>query len=159
MANVGHPGAVRDLREVEATARALGLHVTPLGIRRVEDVAPAFDEAIKRQVDAFYLCAEPLVNAHRVHINRLALAARLPTMHTLREYVDAGGLISYGPYVPDMFRRAAEHVDKILRGAKPGDLPVEQPTKFELVINLNTAKALGIEVPPTLLARADKVIE
>jgi putative ABC transport system substrate-binding protein len=159
MANAGHRAAVRELREVEATARALGLDVTPLEIRRVEDVAPAFDEAVKRQVDAFYLCIEPLVNAHRVHINRLALAARLPTMHGLREYVEAGGLISYGPNVPDMFRRAAEYVDKILRGAKPGDLPVEQPIKFDLAINLKTAKALGLEVPPMLLARADEVIE
>jgi putative ABC transport system substrate-binding protein len=159
MANVGQRAAALQLREVEATARALGLDVAPLEIRRVEDVAPAFDEAVKRQVDAFYLVAEPLANAHRAYINRLALAARLPTMHGLREYVEAGGLISYGPNVPDMFRRAADYVDKILRGAKPGDLPVEQPTKFDLVLNLKTARALGLEIPPTLLARADEVIE
>jgi putative ABC transport system substrate-binding protein len=159
MANVGQRAAALQLREVEATARALGLDVAPLEIRRVEDVAPAFDEAVKRQVDAFYLVAEPLANAHRAYINRLALAARLPTMHGLREYVEAGGLISYGPNVPDMFRRAADYVDKILRGAKPGDLPVEQPTKFDLVLNLKTARALGLDVPPMLLARADEVIE
>jgi putative ABC transport system substrate-binding protein len=159
MANVGYPAVALQLHEAEATARALNLDVTPLKIRRVEDIAPAFNEAIKRQVDALYLCSEPLVNAHRVYINRLALGARLPTMHGLREYVESGGLISYGPNVPDMFRRAAEYVDKILRGAKPGDLPVEQPTKFDLVINLKIAKALGLDVPPMLLARADEVIE
>ena len=159
MANVAYPAAVLGLHEVETTTRALGVDVTPLEIRRFEDVAPAFDEAIKRQVDAVYLCSEPLVNAHRAHINRLALAARLPTMHGFREYAEAGGLISYGPNVPDMFRHAAEYVDKILRGAKPGDLPVEQPTKFELVINLKTAKSLGLTVPPPVLSRADEVIE
>ena len=104
-------------------------------------------------------CTDPLVNTNRVRINTLALAARLPTMSRLREYVEAGGLMSYGPNFPDLFRRAADYVDKILRGAKPADLPVEQPTKFELVINLTTAKALGLDVPPTLLARADEVIE
>jgi putative ABC transport system substrate-binding protein len=99
------------------------------------------------------------VNIHRVRINTLALAARLPTMHTFREGVEAGGLMSYGANFPDLFRRAADFVDKILRGAKPGDIPVEQPTKFDLVVNLTTAKALGLDVPPTLLARADEVIE
>ena len=105
------------------------------------------------------LCADPLVITNRVRINTLALGARLPTMHGIREYVEAGGLMSYGPNFPDLFRRAADFVDKILRGAKPADIPVEQPTKFDLVINLTTAKALGLDVPPTLLARADEVIE
>ncbi len=96
---------------------------------------------------------------HRVRINTLALAARLPTIYNIREYVEAGGLMSYGPNIPDLFRRAADFVDKILRGAKPGEIPVEQPTKFDLVINLTTAKALGLDVPATVLARADEVIE
>ena len=104
-------------------------------------------------------CTDPLMNTNRIRFNTLALAARLPTMHGIREVVEAGGLMSYGPNLPDLFRRAADFVDKILRGAKPADMPVEQPTKFDLVINLTTAKALGLEVPPTLLARADEVIE
>ena len=123
-----------------------------------EDIAPAF-EALKGRAEALYVAIDPLVNTNRIRINTLALAARLPTMHGSREYVEAGGLMSYGPNFPDLFRRAADYVDKILRGAKPADLPVEQPTKFELVINLKTAKALGLDVPPTLLARADEVIE
>jgi putative tryptophan/tyrosine transport system substrate-binding protein len=119
---------------------------------------PAF-EALNGRADALYVCADPLVSANRTRINALALAERLPTMHDLREYAVPGGLMSYGPNIPDLFRRAAHYVDKILRGAKPADIPVEQPTKFDLVINLTTAKALGIEVPPTLLARADEVTE
>ena len=111
------------------------------------------------RADALYVCVDPLVNTHRIRVNTLALAARLPTMHGLREYVEAGGLMSYGPNLPDLFRRAADFVDKILRGAKPGEIPVEQPTKFDLVINLTTAKALGLNVPPSLIARADEVIE
>ena len=147
-----------EMREVQATARTLGIEVATLEIRRAEDIAPAF-EALKGRADALYVCADPLVNTNRIRINTLALAARLPTMHSVREHVEAGGLMSYGPNLPDLFRRAADDVDKILRGTKPADLPVEQPTKFDLVINLKTAKALGLEIPPTLLARADEVIE
>jgi putative ABC transport system substrate-binding protein len=106
-----------------------------------------------------YVVTEPLVNTNRVLINKLALDAHLPTLHGLGAYAEAGGLMSYGPNVPDLFRRAGDYVDKILRGAKPADLPVEQPTRFDLTINLKTAKALGLELPPTLIARADTVIE
>jgi putative ABC transport system substrate-binding protein len=158
MANVGNPASVLDMGEAQATARTLGLEVTTSEIRRAEDISPAFD-ALKGRADAVYVCVDPLVNTHRIRVNTLALAARLPTMHGLREFVEAGGLMSYGPNLPDLLRRAADYVDKILRGAKPGDIPVEQPTKFDLIINLTTAKALGLEIPPTLFARADEVIE
>jgi putative tryptophan/tyrosine transport system substrate-binding protein len=110
-------------------------------------------------VEALYVAPDPLAFTNRTRINTMALGARLPTMYALREFVEAGGLMSYGTNFPDLFRRSADYVDKILRGTKPGDIPVEQPTKFELVISLKTAKALGLEVPPTLLARADEVIE
>jgi putative ABC transport system substrate-binding protein len=158
MGNVGNPGAVLDMREIQATAPMLGLEATTFEIRRAEDIAPVF-EALKGRADALYLASDPLLNTNRIRINTLALGARLPTMHGVREYVEAGGLMSYGPNVVDQYRRAAELVDKILRGAKPGDIPVEQPTKFDLVINLTTAKVLGLEVPATLLATADEVIE
>jgi putative ABC transport system substrate-binding protein len=158
MANVGNPAVVLDMREVLAAARTLGLEVITSEIRRAEDIAPAF-EALRERADALYLCPDPLMNTNRTGINILAVDARLPTMHGLREYVEAGGLMSYGPNLPDQFRRVADIVDKILRGAKPADIPVEQPTKFDLVINLTTAKALGLDVPATLLARADEVIE
>ena len=158
LSNVGNPGAVLDMREFEATVRMFGLEALTFEIRRAEDIAPSF-EALKGRADALYVVADPLVNTNRVRINTLALAARLPTMHGLRDYVEAGGLISYGPNIPDQYRRAADYVDKILRGAKPGDLPVEQPTKFSLVINLTTAKALGLKIPEALLLRADEVIE
>jgi putative ABC transport system substrate-binding protein len=158
MANVGNPASVLDMGEAQATARALGLEVTTSKIRREEDISPAFD-ALKGRADALYVCVDPLVNTHRIRVNTLALAARLPTIHGLREYVEAGGLMSYGPNVPDLLRRAADYVDKILRGAKPSDIPVEQPTKFDLVINLTTAKALGLKIPESFLLRADEVIE
>jgi ABC-type uncharacterized transport system substrate-binding protein len=158
LGNVGAPSVVLDMREVQATGRTLGLEVITLEIRRGEDIVPAF-EALNGRAEALYVVIDPLVNIHRVRINTLALAARLPTMHTFREGVEAGGLMSYGANFPDLFRRAADFVDKILRGAKPGDIPVEQPTKFDLVVNLTTAKALRLTVPPTLLARADEVIE
>jgi putative tryptophan/tyrosine transport system substrate-binding protein len=138
--------------------RTLGLEPSLHEIRRAEDIAPAF-EAMKGQADGLYVCTDVLVNVHRVRINTLALGARLPTMYSIREYVEAGGLVSYGPNFADMFRRAAGYVDKILRGAKPADLPIEQPTKFELVVNLTTARTIGLIIPPTLLARADEVIE
>ena len=158
MANVDYPSAVLEMRELQTAARMLGLEVVPFEIRRAEDIAPAF-EALKGRAEALYVVGDALVMTHRVRINTLALAARLPTNFNYREYVEAGGLMSYGANFPDLFRRAADYVDKILRGAKPGDIPVEQPTKFDLVINLTTAKALGVEIPPTLLARADEVIE
>jgi putative ABC transport system substrate-binding protein len=158
MANVGALNAMLDMRRVVAAARTLGVEVVTLEIQRAEDIALAFD-ALKGRAHALYVCGEPLVNTNRVRINTLALAARLPTMWSHRDFVEAGGLMSYGPNYPDLFRRTADYVDKILRGAKPGDLPVEQPTKFDLVINLTTAKALGLEIPPTLLGRADEVIE
>ena len=158
MANVGYPGAVLEAGEVQATARTVGLEVTTVEIRRAEDIATVFD-AFKGRAEALYVCADPLLGTNRIRINTLALGARLPTMHGNREHVEAGGLMSYGANFPDLYRRAAHFVDKILRGAKPADLPVEQPTKFDLVINLKTAKALDLEMPPTLLARADEVIE
>ena len=156
--NVGNPGAVVELRELNVAATVLRIKVDTLAIRRAEDIAPAF-EAAKGQVDALYVGADPLVNATQSRINALAREARLPTIYNGREYVKAGGLISYGPNVPDLYRRAADIVDKILRGAKPADLPVQQPTKFDLIINLTTAKALGLSIPESFLLRADEVIE
>jgi putative ABC transport system substrate-binding protein len=158
MAYVGAPASVLEMDEIQAAARTLGLEVTTLGIQRVQDIAASFD-ALKDHADALYVCTDPFLNTSRIRIITLALAARLPTMYQYRDYVAVGGLMSYGPNLPDLFRRAGDYVDKILRGAKPADLPVEQPTKFDLVINLVTAKALGVDVPPTLLARADEVIE
>jgi putative tryptophan/tyrosine transport system substrate-binding protein len=158
MANVGNPGSVLEMREAQATARTLGLEIITSEIRQAEDIASAF-EALRDRADALYLSPDPLMNTNRTRINILAVGARLPTMHGGRQYVEAGGLISYGVNLPNLFRRAADFVDKILRGAKPAHIPVEQPTKFELIINLTAAKALGLEVPPTLLARADEVIE
>jgi len=158
LANVDGPAVLLDMREVQTTARPLGLEVVTSEIRRGEDIAPAF-ETLKGRADALYVCIDPLVHSHRIRINTLALAARLPTMHGSREPVEAAGLMSYGPNHPDLWRRAGDYVDKILRGANPADIPVEQPRKFDLVINLTTTKALGLEIPPTLLATADEVIE
>jgi putative tryptophan/tyrosine transport system substrate-binding protein len=158
MANADYSGGVTERDEIDAAARTLGLEIVPLPIRRVEDIAPAF-EGLKGRAEALYTTGDPLVNAQRLRINTFALAMRLPTMFTQREYLEAGGLMSYGANFKDLNRRAAELVDKILRGAKPADIPVEQPTKFDLIINLITARALGLTVPPTLLTRADEVIE
>jgi putative ABC transport system substrate-binding protein len=157
MANVDYPAAGQQMDQVAATSRALGLAVETLKIQRGEDIAAAFDTL--KGADALYVVSDPIVNANRIRLNTLALGARLPTMHSIREYVEAGGLMSYGPNFPELWRHTANFVDKILRGTKPADIPVEQPTKFDLVVNLITAKALGLTVPPMLLARADEVIE
>jgi putative ABC transport system substrate-binding protein len=158
MLNLDFPQAVLERRQVETTARALGLEVAPLEIRRAEEIAPAFD-ALNAKADALYVADDALVTANRTRIVTLALGARLPVIFTNRSFVAAGGLMSYGPNFPDLYRRSADLVDKILRGAKPADIPVEQPRKFDLVVNLTAAKALGLTIPPTLLARADEVIE
>jgi putative ABC transport system substrate-binding protein len=158
LGDVGNRGAKLEMNDVQAMAHSLGIEVKVPEIRRPDDIALAF-KAIKGQVDALYACTDGLVNTNHSRISTYALADRLPTIGNQREYAVAGGLVSYGPNVPEMFRRAADYVDKILRGAKPGDIPVEQPTKFDLVINLTTAKAIGLTVPPSLLARADELIE
>jgi putative ABC transport system substrate-binding protein len=156
--NVGNSTVVLEMTEVQAAARTLDLQVIPFEVRRAQDIAPAF-EALKDRADAVYVVTDPLVIAAAIRINTFAQAARLPTMHGFREGVEAAGFISYAPSYPDQFRRAADFVDKILRGAKPGDLPIEQPTKFDLVINVTTAKALGLTIPESLLLRANEVIE
>jgi len=158
MANVDNASIVLEMRELQATVPALGLDVITLEIHRGEDIAPSFD-SLQGRADALVVLAEALAMTNRVRISTLALGARLPTMHGHREYVEAGGLMSYGPSVPAQYRRAADYVDKILRGTKPGDIPVEQPSKFELIINLTTAKTLGLQIPDKLLALADEVID
>jgi putative ABC transport system substrate-binding protein len=158
LADIGSPNSALEMAEAHTAARGLGLDVVTSEVRRVEDILPAF-KAFKDRADALYVCGAPLLTTARTRISILAVGARLPTVHGFREYAEAGGLMSYGPNLPDLFRRAAGYVDKILRGAKPADIPVEQPTKFDLVLNLTTAQALGLEIPPTLLARADEVIE
>jgi putative ABC transport system substrate-binding protein len=156
--NAGFPDAMLEMGEVKAVTKTLGLEVSSHEVRRPDDIPTAI-ETMKNQADALYVCGDPLMVGNRVRLNALALAARLPTVHSLGEHVEAGGLISYGTNFVDLFRHTADLVDKILRGTRPADIPVEQPTKFDLVVNLVTARALGLNVPPTLLARADKVIE
>jgi putative ABC transport system substrate-binding protein len=158
MVDVGNPQAVLEMEEVRTAARALGMEVAPLEIRRAEDVARAF-AAFKAQADALYVVLDALVDAQRALIMTFVLGARLPTISNNHSFVQGGSLMSYGPNFLDRFRRAAEFVDAILRGTKPGDIPVEQPTKFQLVINMRAAKDLGLTIPETLLATADEVIQ
>jgi putative tryptophan/tyrosine transport system substrate-binding protein len=158
MGNPGYSAALLEMREVEAAARTLGLEIETAEVSRAEDISRAF-VAFKTRVQAIYVCSDALMNANSVRINTLALGAHLPTMFATRSFVDGGGLMAYGTNNADLFRRAGDYVDKILRGAKPGDIPVEQPTKFDLVINLTTAKALGLTIPESFLLRADEVIE
>jgi len=158
IANIGNPYAVLEIGEVQAAARTLGLDAATLEIRRAEDIVPAL-QALKGRVDALYVVNDPLINANRRRTITLALTARLPSVHGSQDHVEAGGLLSYGPNYPDLFRRTAEYVDKILRGTKAADIPVEQPRKLDLVINLTTAKALELTIPESFLLRADEVIE
>jgi putative ABC transport system substrate-binding protein len=159
MANAGNPASVLEMREAQAAARKVGLEVATSEVQRAEDIAPAF-EALRERADALYLCPDPLMNTNRTRINILAVGVRLPTMHGVREYVEAGGLMSYGSNIPDQFRRVADIVDNIiLRGTKPSDIPVEQASKFDLIINLTTAKALKLTIPEMFLLRADELIE
>jgi putative ABC transport system substrate-binding protein len=158
LADADNVAAALELRDVEQAAHMLGVEIVPIEVRRAQDIAPAI-EAQQGRGHALYAVADSLINSNTRRINLTALAARLPTVHARRTQVDAGGLMSYGPNFPDLYRRAADFVDKILRGTKPADIPVEQPTKWELFINLTTARALGLTVPQTLLVSADEVIE
>jgi putative ABC transport system substrate-binding protein len=156
LGNIGSPLILLEMQAAEAAAPKLGLEVFRLGVRKSEDIEPAI-ESLKDRADALYVCTDPLISTNRVSINILAIGEKLPTMNSFREYVQAGGLISYGPNFPDLFRRASDFVDKILRGAKPADLPVEQPVKFDILINTTTAKVLGLTIPEKILVRASEV--
>jgi putative ABC transport system substrate-binding protein len=158
MFNADNTQPVLEMGETQAEARRLGLEITPIAIRRADDIAPAFQD-LRTKADAVYVAVDQLIAANRARILTLALDERLPTIFGERDFVKAGALMSYGPNYSDLFRRSADYVDKILHGTKPGDIPVEQPTKFELVINLTTAKTLGLTVPKPFLLRADDVIE
>ena len=158
LVNVNNPASVLERREVQTAARKISLEVISLELRNAEDIAPAF-KALEGRAQVLYVIPDVLVSTNRARIHTLAMGVRLPTMYASRDYVEAGGLMSYGPNYPDLFRRAAEYVDKILRGTKPRDIPVEQPTKFDLVINLKAAKAIGLTIPHNLLVLADEVIE
>jgi putative ABC transport system substrate-binding protein len=157
--NPATPGTALWLRETEVASLALGVQLQPLEARSFNDFDSAFAAMTTKRAGALLVLGDVMFVTHRIRLAALAAKSRLPAMYTLREYVEAGGLMSYGPIASELFRRAATYVDKILKGAKPADLPVEQPTKFELVINLKTAKALGLTIPPSVLVRADQVIE
>jgi putative tryptophan/tyrosine transport system substrate-binding protein len=159
LGNPDNPGAVLSRREVEAAAQVLGLRLDVVDVGEAKDLDRAFQASTAAHTDAVIALPSPLFAVYRRRVAELALKNRLPTVSFETGFAEAGGLMSYGPNVPDMHRRAATYVDKILKGAKPADLPVEQPTKFELVINLKTAKALGLTIPPAVLARADEIIE
>jgi putative ABC transport system substrate-binding protein len=156
--NPENPSSVTGFKETQVAAQSLGVQLQSLEVRGPNDFESAFQAASKGQAGALTVVSDSVMFAHRTRMLELAAKQRLPTMHTQSLWVQDGGMISYGTYFPDLYRRAATYVDKILKGAKPADLPVEQPTKFELVINLKTAKQIGLTIPPNVLARADKVI-
>ena len=153
------PGAAQALKEMKLAAQAFGVKLEYLDILAFKDIETAFRAASKAHADAIVALGGPLFNSHRTHIIELATKSRIPVMYNVSEFVDSGGLITYGASWPDLFRRAATYVDKILKGAKPADLPIEQPKKFDLIINLNAAKQIGLTIPPNVLARADKVVK
>jgi putative ABC transport system substrate-binding protein len=157
--NMSSPATPPQWEQTKAAARTLAIEPQLLDVRKPEDLNRAFETAIRQRAEALVVGINALTQANRRPIADLATKHRLPAIYPSREFVDAGGLVAFGVNYPDLYRRAATYVDKILKGAKPADLPIEQPTKFEMVINLKTAKALGLDVPPTLLARADEVIE
>jgi putative tryptophan/tyrosine transport system substrate-binding protein len=158
LAYVDYPGTMLEVGAVQAASKSFGFEVVTLPVHAAGDIEPAF-ASFDPQMQALYVPPNLLMNTNRILINKLAQQHRLPTMHGFREYVDSGGLMSYGPNTPNLFRRAAEYVDKILRGAKPQELPVEQPTEFDLIVNLKVARAIGLELTPSFLARANEVIE
>jgi ABC-type uncharacterized transport system substrate-binding protein len=157
--NMGNASVPPQWDEMKRAAHALAVQPQLYDIRKPEDIEPAFNAAIAARIDALSIGNDSVVIANRVRIAELAARHRLPAIYATREFVDAGGLLSYAPHYPDLYRRAATYVDKIFKGANPGVLPVEQPTKFEIVVNLKVARALGLTLPLTLLARADDVIE
>ena len=158
MGNVHSPNVILEMNEVQSAGSRFGMDVAKLEITKTEEIIPGI-ESLRGRIDVLYVCTDPLVTMYRIRINTLALTEKLPTIYAFREYVQAGGLMSYGPNFPDLFRRAGNHVDKILRGAKPADIPVEQPVKFDLILNLTTSKALGLTIPGEFLSRANEVIE
>jgi putative ABC transport system substrate-binding protein len=159
MSNLTNPNAPRNVSEVEKAARSLSIELHKFDLRTPDDIPLAFEMASRQRVDAVIVFIETVTQANAAFITQLAAKQRLPAIYAAREFVETGGLMSYGVSYPDLYRRAAIYVDKIFKGAKPADLPIEQPTKFELIINLKAAKMLGLEIPPALLARADEVIE
>jgi putative ABC transport system substrate-binding protein len=156
LGNIGSPLILLEMKAAEEAAPKLGLEVFRLGVTKTEDIDSAIT-SVKDRADALYVCTDPLISTNRVRINILAIGEKLPTMNAFREYVQAGGLISYGPNFPDLFRRAGDFVDKILRGVNPAELPVEQPVKFDLLINATTAKVLGLTIPEKIMVRASEV--
>jgi putative ABC transport system substrate-binding protein len=158
LTEVGNPYAALDVKEVQGAARTFNIQVQTVELRPSDEIDVALN-SLNGHVQALYVLPIPRFFANRAELNTGSVAAGLPTMYVIREYVQAGGLISYGPNWPSMWRRAADLVAKVLSGVKPGDIPIEQPTQFDLVINARTARALGLTVPPALFARADEVIE
>ena len=159
MLNMSNPAQPQEWKEMETAARSLGIQPLLLDVRKPDDIGPAFDSAIRQRANALAVGQETLIQANGKLIAEYAAKHRLPTIYSASDYVDAGGLISYGVSYPDLYRRAATYVDKIFKGAKPGDIPIERPIRFEVVINMKTAKTLGIKFPPSVLVRADRVIE
>jgi putative ABC transport system substrate-binding protein len=158
LANLANPSTLLDMSEVAMAALKLGLTCTPIQIRHADEIGPAL-AGLSSDTQVLYVPPDPLMFTNRIRINTIAIGAGLPTMYGTRDYLETGGLVSYGTNFSEQFRRAADYVDKILRGAKPSDIPVEQPTKFELAINLKTAKAIGLTSPESFLVRVDEVIE